>query len=198
MNTSSIENQAASLTRRLLVLGNQVMSLAREMAHSVPSAEAGVTAQNDPEALALDSDLWFLLAQEFYSERRRRKEFLPADLFGEPAWDIMLDLYVAAKLDKRIAVTSACLGADVPVTTALRWLHLLEVKGLIERYDDDRDQRRTFVRLTTQGYASMTRYFATNRATLMSEDTQMRHKNRLASEKIDFNLDLIDHSRKAI
>ena len=47
--------------------------------------------------------------------------------------------------------TSACLGAHVPPTTALRWLRLLEGYGMIEREEDERDGRRTFVRLSTKG-----------------------------------------------
>ena len=80
-------------------------------------------------------------------------------LFGEPAWDILLDLFAAAVHNKRVAVTSACIGAAVPSTTALRWIKVLEDKGLILREDDTADARRTFVRLSPQGYALMLRYF---------------------------------------
>ncbi|MES2300775.1 MAG: MarR family transcriptional regulator [Pseudomonadota bacterium] len=95
------------------------------------------------------------VARELYAERRRRHKFLPADLFGEPTWDILLDLYIAAREERRVPTTSACIGAHVPPTTALRWLRILEARGLIEREDDGRDGRRTFVRLTWRGLAAM-------------------------------------------
>lgn len=95
------------------------------------------------------------VAREIYAERRRRHKFLPADLFGEPTWDILLDLYIAAREERRVPTTSACIGAHVPPTTALRWLRILEARGLIEREDDGRDGRRTFVRLTWRGLAAM-------------------------------------------
>lgn len=95
------------------------------------------------------------IAREIYAERRRRHKYLPADLFGEPAWDIMLDLYIAAREDRRVPTTSACIGAHVPPTTALRWLRILEARGLVEREDDGRDGRRTFVCLTHRGVAAM-------------------------------------------
>lgn len=100
------------------------------------------------------------IAREVYAERRRRHKFLPADLFGEPTWDILLDLYIAAREDRRVPTTSACIGAHVPPTTALRWLRILEARDLVEREDDGRDGRRTFVRLTAQGLAAMDKSLA--------------------------------------
>jgi Winged helix DNA-binding domain len=95
------------------------------------------------------------IAREIYAVRRRRHKALPADLFGEPTWDILLDLYIAAREDRRVPTTSACIGAHVPPTTALRWLRILEARGLVEREDDGRDGRRTFVCLTYRGLAAM-------------------------------------------
>lgn len=95
------------------------------------------------------------IARETYACRRKRHKVLPADLFGEPTWDILLDLYIAAREDRRVPTTSACIGAHVPPTTALRWLRILEARGLVEREDDGRDGRRTFVRLTWRGMAAM-------------------------------------------
>lgn len=95
------------------------------------------------------------MAREVYAERRRRHKFLPADLFGEPTWDILLDLYIALREERRVPTTSSCIGAHVPPTTALRWLRILEARGLVEREDDGRDGRRTFVCLTRRGLTAM-------------------------------------------
>lgn len=97
----------------------------------------------------------FAVARELYTMRRRRGRHLPMDLFGEPTWDILLDLYVAIGEGRRVPTTSACIGAHVPPTTALRWLRILEARGLVEREDDGRDGRRTFVRLTVTGLKAM-------------------------------------------
>lgn len=115
----------------------------------IPDAPAVLPAGPAKDRLAL------AVAREFYQGRRRRARYLSADLFGEPTWDILLDLYVAAKEDRRVPTTSACIGAHVPPTTALRWLRILEARGLVEREDDGRDGRRTFVRLSTRGMAAM-------------------------------------------
>nr|WP_255630860.1 winged helix DNA-binding protein [Novosphingobium sp. FKTRR1] len=95
------------------------------------------------------------LARELYVARRRRGRHLSSDLFGEPTWDILLDLYAATREGRRVPTTSACIGADVPPTTALRWLRILESRGLVAREDDGRDGRRTFVYLTERGLEAM-------------------------------------------
>ena len=107
------------------------------------SGEVSVPPTREPQALTL--------ARMLYAERRRRDRTFPTDIFGEPSWDILLDLFVARGEGRRVPTTSACIGAHVPPTTALRWLRLLEGQGLIEREEDERDGRRTFVRLSTKG-----------------------------------------------
>ena len=82
--------------------------------------------------------------------RRRRDGLFPPDLFGEPAWDMLLDLYVAASERRPISVSSACLAAAVPPTTALRYIATLERSGLIEREADPADRRRFHVRVSRQ------------------------------------------------
>lgn len=125
---------------------------------SKPSAEerANVADSVDPAVVARH----LTIAREIYAERRRRHRFLPADLFGEPTWDILIDLYIAYREDRRVPTTSSCIGAHVPPTTALRWLRILEARDLVEREDDGRDGRRTFVRLTPQGLTAMDATFA--------------------------------------
>ena len=98
------------------------------------------------------------MARELYAIRRHRPAiFGNAELFGEPAWDILLDLYVAHAEDKPVSVSSACIGSDSPATTGLRWLGILAQEGLVVREHDPDDQ---LVRLSDEGLASMDAYFA--------------------------------------
>lgn len=92
--------------------------------------------------------------------RRLRTKFFDANLFADPAWDILLDLYRAHLAQQRISVTSVCFGAGVPVSTALRWLNALEERGLARRSQDPLDGRRFFVELTHSGMSAMAGYFA--------------------------------------
>jgi len=101
------------------------------------------------------------LAQLHYEKRRARDAiFSDPELFGEPAWDILLDLARAQAAGERVSVKSACLGSCSPSTTGLRWLGILEKRGLVERQEDPFDKRRAYVRLSKEGTAKLRKYFA--------------------------------------
>jgi len=100
------------------------------------------------------------LAGELYRERLRRSEFFPADLFGEPAWDILLDLYAASKANELRSIKSACLSSHVPEATALRYIDQLVALGLVERKPDRTDRRRKYLSLTPLGERKMHDYLA--------------------------------------
>jgi DNA-binding MarR family transcriptional regulator len=91
--------------------------------------------------------------------RRSRERFFDADLFADPAWDILLELYAADLGQQHLSVTSVCLGAAVPGTTALRWIGVLEKKMLIQRRADRLDGRRVFLMLTEAGKDLMDQFF---------------------------------------
>ncbi|WP_379921504.1 MarR family transcriptional regulator [Erythrobacter sp. R86502] len=100
------------------------------------------------------------MARRTYALRRKREAlFGKPDLFGEPAWDIMLDLYIAQSEGKLVSVSSACIGSAAPATTGLRWLTVLAEEGLIVREKDADDHRRVLVRLSPEGRAAMDRFF---------------------------------------
>jgi hypothetical protein len=89
------------------------------------------------------------LAGKIYAARRKVDEVFGIQGFSvSPAWDIMLDLYQARAQQKQISVTSACIGAACPSTTALRWLQALENMQLVVRKQDLGDKRRIVVELT--------------------------------------------------
>lgn len=100
------------------------------------------------------------LARKAYALRRKREAiFGNPDLFGEPAWDILLDLFIAQGEGKPVSVSSACIGSAAPATTGLRWLGVLADQGLVVRENDPEDHRRVLVRLTQAGRAAMERFF---------------------------------------
>jgi DNA-binding transcriptional ArsR family regulator len=88
------------------------------------------------------------LARAVLAGSRRRQEFLSAELFGEPAWDMLLDLFAAHHEGKQISVSSACIASGGSATTALRWIARLEAMNYVSRIGDGNDRRRIYVRLT--------------------------------------------------
>ncbi len=116
--------------------------------------------QSAPATLSARRRSYAFMARKAYDVRRTRGTFFgDPDLFGEPAWDILLDLYVAHVDDKSVSVSSACIGSAAPPTTGLRWLGVLAEQGLILREQDAEDQRRILVRLSDTGLKAMDRYF---------------------------------------
>ena len=95
-------------------------------------------------------------------DRRNRDKFFPKNLFADPAWDMLLELYVAELDQTRLATSSLCDRAAVPATTALRWISTLAREGLIDRRSDPLDARRIFVRLSSKGMRAMEAYFESN------------------------------------
>ncbi|MBV9528328.1 MAG: winged helix-turn-helix transcriptional regulator [Sphingomonas sp.] len=93
-----------------------------------------------------------------YEARRTRDKLLGNDLFGEPAWDMLLALYCLPKRGELLGVTSLSHAAEVPATTGLRWQKSLMADGLIERGPDEVDLRRQMVRLTPKGKALLENY----------------------------------------
>jgi len=92
------------------------------------------------------------VAKQLYEARRRRDAAASIkSLFGEPGWDILLDLFIARKTRTALQVSSVCAGAGVPSTTILRWIARLEREGLLVRMADQDDARRRYVSLTSKG-----------------------------------------------
>ncbi|MBB6191474.1 hypothetical protein FHS51_001701 [Sphingobium wenxiniae] len=101
--------------------------------------------------------------------RRLRDEFLPGDLFADPAWDMLLDLFAARLEQERVSVSSLCIASAVPPTTALRWIRTLTEKGLLQRQADPHDGRRIFIALADNAAAALTEWFSASRRFLSYE-----------------------------
>ena len=92
--------------------------------------------------------------------RRLRARYFSEELFADPAWDMLLDLLQAEIAQLRVPVSSLCIAAAVPATTALRWLKTLVGQGLFIRRPDPHDGRRVYVELAHDTSLALRRYFA--------------------------------------
>lgn len=119
-------------------------------------AERQLSFQPAPDEAATDPQI----IRNALRARRLRDGFFGPGLFEDPAWDMLLDLRAAELEGTRVSVSSLCIAAAVPPTTALRWVGRLVGDGLIERRPDPRDRRRAFVALSPRGAAAMRGYLA--------------------------------------
>lgn len=91
--------------------------------------------------------------------RRVRSKYFPSELFSDPCWEMLLDLYDARLAGAEVTVTSLAAASGVPATTALRRMETLQGHGLIERSGDSEDKRRTIIRLTEHGLEAVEQFF---------------------------------------
>ena len=99
-----------------------------------------------------------VIASSIYQARRRRLQYFDEALFAEPSWDMLLDLFVNKALGRRVGTTSLCLAADVPQSTGIRYIRVLEEQGLVRRVPAHDDRRLILVELTPLGFKQMRRY----------------------------------------
>lgn len=91
--------------------------------------------------------------------RRRRTDILGGDIFSEPAWTMLLELYLATLERRLLSVTGLTFASGAPNTTALRRIDDLVELQLIERAVDTYDRRRTHVFLSPSGLEKMSQLF---------------------------------------
>lgn len=92
--------------------------------------------------------------------RQMRSRYFDGELFADPAWDILLDLSAARAERMQVSVTSLCIAAGVPATTALRWIGQMVDADLLVRVADPHDRRRAYIALADSTADCMARYFA--------------------------------------
>lgn len=95
------------------------------------------------------------LARRLHNLQHTRDDALGAKLFGDPAWDILLDLFVSHHDRTRLSVSAVCIGVNGCAATVLRYLAILQHEGLVARIRDESDGRRSYVELTPDGCAKL-------------------------------------------
>lgn len=100
------------------------------------------------------------LVRDIIRRRRARAQFFPAELFADPAWDILLDLTAARLEGTKVSISSLCIAASVPTTTALRWIKGMTNADMLEREADPEDGRRSFVRIGDSAFFAMENYLS--------------------------------------
>lgn len=130
------------------------MKLAKRM--ETLATEAPVT-ERPPEVGVIPATKAAIVAKvrRILRFRDLRRDIFKEDLFADPAWDMLLEIFICELQQQRISVSSACASSRVPPTTGLRWLNVLENKGLIRRSSDPFDGRRIHVSLTDEAFTKM-------------------------------------------
>jgi DNA-binding MarR family transcriptional regulator len=122
---------------------------------------AGITPSGDltPDARERPDEQDLLArAKLILGSRRLRERYFAPSIFGEPAWDILLVLFITDTCGGRQTLGRLADWINTPPTTVLRWVSYLEREKLVERQPHPTDRRTTFLRLLPRGREAMTDY----------------------------------------
>ncbi|XUU59428.1 MarR family transcriptional regulator [Erythrobacter sp. HA6-11] len=158
----------------LLRLTEQVEAIARKIDGFADNGlgaepEAGLANPAKPRLEVVDSDAAntavlklpdAAVVRKIIQHRQARARFFDSELFADPAWDMLLDLTAAHTEGQQVCVSSLCIAAGVPATTALRWIRQMVEQGIFTRVEDENDKRRAFIALSEHSRHGMARYFA--------------------------------------
>lgn len=95
-----------------------------------------------------DEDRRLVTAKAVLAGRRRRTASFSGVRFYDPSWDMILELYVATREQRVLAVSQLCGLSGGSTTTALRHIENIEALGYIRRGPDPEDRRRLVVTMT--------------------------------------------------
>jgi hypothetical protein len=132
----------------------------RELLQRVGELEAATGGAEAVRPRAISDSKLATVASSFYGLRRLRAKYFDPALVAEPAWDMLLDLFIASIRGARVATTSLCLAARVPQATGLRWIAVLQKHSLVRRYKALDDHRLKLVEITPKGFSLMRGYLS--------------------------------------
>lgn len=96
------------------------------------------------------------MAERLYAERRKRDEYFPPSLFGEPAWDLLLTLFIARDDGRAVPITEAFEAARVDARQGPTLIEKLIASGLVTRSHNHGNA----LRLTDHGMDRLSDYLA--------------------------------------
>lgn len=109
-----------------------------------------------PETL---NDAAIKAARRAWQARRERERIFGPSLVADPAWDILLTLFLGHADRREVTVFSVCSATAVAEWTVLRWITNLVEAKLVTRQSGGRDARSISLMLTKRGMSLMCEYF---------------------------------------
>jgi hypothetical protein len=129
-------------------IARRLDELLRDMADVSPPMDA----KTDLQAAALET------ARRLWRARRERDRIFGSTLAADPAWDILLDLFIAMGEGREVTVASVSAATGVPEPIVLRCIaHLVEAK-LVARQVRPVGRDTMFLTLTERAVAMMSEF----------------------------------------
>lgn len=106
-----------------------------------------VSARSSAGIATPEGDKFVPLARLMFDTRSLVRKHAEQSAITDGCWDILFSLY----LNGELTISSLRKNLEVPLTTTLRWIDLLDDQGLISRREKPTDRRAVLVDLSDKG-----------------------------------------------
>jgi DNA-binding MarR family transcriptional regulator len=113
----------------------------------------------DRQSSSVDREVLLSRAKKHFRDRQLRRQFFSRAIFGEPAWDTLLVLYISEFFGRRLTVGRLVDWIEAPLSTAQRWIAYLEKERLVAKEGHPDDRRMAYIRLLDKGRTILDDYF---------------------------------------
>ena len=99
------------------------------------------------------------MIEKYFDNKRLRYIIVSQDLFSDPYWDILMELFYARLKGKNVSVSAVATAGNMAQTTGLRYIDSLVAMEYIYREKDNWDGRKVFIRMAEKPFLLMKEYF---------------------------------------
>lgn len=103
-------------------------------------------------------------ARQILDFRGRRTEGFGRAMFGEPAWDMLLAMYIAEQRGDRATIAELAAVSGASPSVALRWLNFLVAEGLAGQEIHPERSDALAIQLTDRSRRALEHYLGTTLA----------------------------------
>lgn len=167
---SEEDQRAVEAIRKAVALLNDTVRSIEQTSPATPNRARMTITQVEAERHSL-----CLAARLEYQRRARRYTYSFGSLMGEPAWDILLDLFILWGEGRVARIKDACIASRCAETTALRYISTLENAKLVERFQSDGDRRVVNLKLSQMGVMDIGNYLAAHQPSCRKALSEQMH-----------------------
>lgn len=130
------------------------------IAGKTPSPSLFTFRSPPPSRSVPDTSVALANAETLVHRRLLRQQLIGAsELFGDPAWEMLVDLFIHECKGKDLSISSLCVTPTIPMSSALRLAQKLCDAGILRRVADPFDGRRSIIKLEPEVFHRLHAYF---------------------------------------
>ena len=113
-------------------------------------------AEHKPKSLAASEAV--KLVSHIVHARRTRSDFFAPEIFSDPAWDMLLVLFLAKVRGEGMAPYHLAEAVGSTLSAGVRWINILERAGLLQSRRDPLGGEAKTVELAPRGWSAMVQW----------------------------------------